>query len=93
MARMEAKGLAVVARSHHIEYQQPAMLDDVLEVTTWLSGAGDSTAIRHTTITRPSDGAPISRARTLHVWLDLNSGKPTTIPSTFLAEVGLGGAD
>jgi len=93
MARMEAKGLAVVARSHHIEYQQPAMLDDELEVTTWLSGAGDSTAIRHTTITRPSDGAPISRARTLHVWLDLNSGKPTTIPSTFLAEVGLGGAD
>jgi acyl-CoA thioester hydrolase len=93
MARMEAKGLAIVARRHHIEYQQPAMLDDELEVTTWLSGVGDSTAVRHTVITRLSDGASISRARTLHVWLDLRSGKPTAIPSTFLAEFVPGDAD
>ena len=93
MARMEAEGLAVVARHHRIEYQQPAMLDDELEVITWLSGVGESTATRHTTLTRLSDGAPISRARTMHVWLDLNSGKPAAIPGTFLAEFASGVAD
>jgi acyl-CoA thioester hydrolase len=86
IARMEAEGLAVVARRHHIEYQQPALLEDELEVTTWLSDAKNSTATRHTILTRLSDGAPISRARTLHVWLDLHTGKPTTIPCAFLAD-------
>jgi acyl-CoA thioesterase FadM len=63
------------------------MLDDELEVTTWLSGVEDSTAIRHTILCRLSDGAPISRARTVHVWLDLNTGKPAMIPRTFLADL------
>ena len=90
LARLEAESVAVVARRHQIEYRQPALLDDELEVITWLSGVEDSTATRYTILTRPGDGAPISRARTLHVWLDLRTGKPTTIPRAFLAELAPG---
>lgn len=86
IARLEAEGLAVVARRHHIEYRQPALLDDELEVITWLSSIKDSAATRHTILTRLSDGAPISRARTQHVWLDRSTGKPTSIPRAFLTE-------
>jgi acyl-CoA thioester hydrolase len=93
IARMQAEGLAVVARRHHIEYRQPAMLDDELEVTTWPSGVEDGAAVRHTILTRLSDGAPISRARTLHVWLDLSTGEPTAIPRAFWAEFAPGIAE
>lgn len=83
--RMEADGMAIVARRHHLEYQQPAMLDDELEVTTWLCDPTDSTAVRHTIIRRVSDGARIARARTLHVWIDLRTGKSIPIPAAFVA--------
>lgn len=91
IARMEAEGLAIVARRQRIEYQQPALLDDELEVTTWLSEADRATALRQTTITRPADGALIARARTHHVWVDLGTGRPAAIPDTVLEALGLPG--
>jgi acyl-CoA thioester hydrolase len=87
ISRMEAEGFAVVARCHRIEYRQPALLDDQLEVTTWLSDLTDTTAVRHTIITRPADGARISRARTVHVWVNPRTGKPITIPGSLVADI------
>lgn len=84
IARLEAEGFAIVARHHHIKYQQPAMLDYELVVTTWLSDLQDNSGIRHTTITSLSDGASLASARTRHVWVNLTSGKPTTLPAAFL---------
>ncbi|HSJ54777.1 MAG TPA: thioesterase family protein, partial [Anaerolineae bacterium] len=37
MARLVAEGLGIVARQHRIEYRQPALLDDELELFTWAS--------------------------------------------------------
>ena len=65
----------------------PPSSDDELEVTTWLSDLQETTAIRHTMITRPGDGAQISRARTAHVWVDLETGKPVPIPELLLADI------
>ncbi len=88
--RLEEEGLAVVARRHHIEYHQPAMLDDELDLITWLSDVGDTTAVRHTTVTRQRDSALVCRARTVHVWVDLTTGQPTPIPDPFLADFAAG---
>jgi acyl-CoA thioester hydrolase len=86
MARLEAEGLGIVARHHRIEYKQPAVLDDELELSTWISDVSSSTAMRHTTITRLGDGALLARARTVHVWIDTATGQPTPIPGTLLAD-------
>lgn len=84
MARIESVGVGIVARHHRIEYKQPAMLGDELELSTWISDVETSTAVRHTTITRLGDGALLARARTVHVWIDTATGQPTPIPSALL---------
>jgi acyl-CoA thioester hydrolase len=86
MARMQAEGFAIVARRHQIEYQQPAVLDDELELATWISDAKLATAVRHYRVTRVRDGALLARARTLWVWVDLKTGRPIRIPDAFLSD-------
>jgi acyl-CoA thioester hydrolase len=86
MSRVQTEGFAIVARRHRIEYQQPAVLDDELELATWISDVRRATVIRHYTVTRVSDGALLARARTLWVWVDLETGRPIRIPSAFLAD-------
>jgi acyl-CoA thioester hydrolase len=85
LARMKAEGFAMVARRHRVEHQKPALLDDALEILTWLSHISDTTADRHTLVTRPQDNALIARALTTHVCVSLETGKPIAIPNTFLA--------
>jgi acyl-CoA thioester hydrolase len=86
MSRVQAEGFAIVARRHRIEYRQPAVLDDELELATWLSDVKRATVVRHYTVTRVSDGALLARARTLWVWVDLKTGRPIRIPGAFLAD-------
>jgi acyl-CoA thioester hydrolase len=87
LIRMAADELAIVARSHRIEYKVPATLDDSLEIATWVSDVQDSTVTRHTTISRIPDGQLLARARTIHVWVDHQTGKPRPIPEAFLADL------
>ena len=87
IGRMNAGGFGVVARQHRIEYEQPAALDDELEVITWFAEPHETTTVRHTTMIRLGDSAPVARARTLHVWIDLASGKATAPPAAFLADL------
>ncbi|MBC7249792.1 MAG: acyl-CoA thioesterase [Anaerolineae bacterium] len=86
MSRMQAEGWAVVARRLRIEYRQPAVLDDELELATWVSNVKRSSAVRHYIVTRVSDGALLARARTLWVWVDLKTGRPIRIPRAFLTD-------
>jgi acyl-CoA thioester hydrolase len=86
IARMGAAGFALVARRHQIEYKQPAVLDDELEVATWISEVRHTSAIRHYTVTRLSDGALLARVRTFWVWIDLQTGRPIRIPDAFMAD-------
>jgi len=84
--RMQAESFSIVARRHQIEYQQPAVLDDEVEVVTWASDMKHATALRHFVITRVGDSAPVARARTLSVWIDMDSGRPIRIPQAFRAD-------
>jgi acyl-CoA thioester hydrolase len=87
LARMEEAGFAIVARHHHIGYREPALLDDELELTTWISEVGRSTAVRHSTVARVTDSARLARVRTAHVWVDPRTGKPMPIPERCLQDL------
>jgi acyl-CoA thioester hydrolase len=85
-ARMTAEGFGIVAREFRIEYLQPAVLDDDLTISTWVSDMRRSTAYRHYTISRVHDGAILARARGRWVWVDLVTGHPIRIPPAFIAD-------
>lgn len=86
MGRMLADGFGIVAREYRIEYRQPALLGEELEVATWISDVKRASAVRHYTITRVRDGALLARARALWVWVNLGTGRPTRIPAGLLAD-------
>lgn len=84
ISRLLEIGLGIVARRYRIEYLEPALMNDELEVTTYVSDVKRSTAVRHYTIKRAADGALLVRARALWVWVDLTTGRPRRIPADFL---------
>ena len=85
-SRMQAEGFAVVACRHRIEYRQPAVLGDELELATWVSDVGRATGVRHGTVRRVSDGALLARARAVWVCVDARTWRPIRIPGAFLAD-------
>ena len=86
LARSQAAGWAAVARENHIEYQHPALLDDELEISTWVTPHGRVSADRFYNITRPQDGLQLAQARTRWVWIDLQTNHPIRIPAGFLTD-------
>jgi acyl-CoA thioester hydrolase len=84
VSRMTEAGFAILLRSHQVQYLQPAVLDDEIEVATWASDIKRSTATRHYTIHRVSDGKLLTQVHTLGVWVDLASGRPIRIPKGFM---------
>lgn len=88
VARMMAEGFGVVARRHRVEYLLPALLDDELEISTWVSDVRRTMAIRHFRIARAGDGELLARAHTLWAWVNLDTGRPMRVPDTFLRDFG-----
>jgi YbgC/YbaW family acyl-CoA thioester hydrolase len=86
-ARMEAMGFTVLPYRYMLEYLQPAVLDDRLDLCCWVSNANDRTAVRHSTITQSSDGALVVRARTLWGCADPDTGQPLRMDEGFLADL------
>ncbi len=86
MARMGEAGFGIVARRYRIEYKQPAVMSDELEVATWISDVKRSSAIRHYSVSRSSDKALLARAFAVWVWIDLSTGRPIRVPESFIAD-------
>lgn len=84
--RMRSAGFAILLRSCRIQYLQPAVFDEELEIKTWASGVRRSTAVRHYTIHRASDQTLLCQANMTGVWVDLASGQPMRIPDQFLRD-------
>jgi acyl-CoA thioester hydrolase len=87
LARLWSEGCNVFARRHRIEYLQSALLDDELEVATWITSVKRASLVRHTTITRVSDGTLLARVDSTCVWVDLVTQKPIRIPLACLADL------
>ena len=86
--RMEQAGFAIVIRRNQIQYHHPALLDDELAISTWVSNVRRSTAIRHYAIRKADDDCLLAMAHSFCVWIDLSTGKPVRIPADFLSDFG-----
>jgi acyl-CoA thioester hydrolase len=80
MERLAEHGLAVVARSHRIQYLRPALHGDDLETTTWLSSVRRASARRHYVVRRLSDGSVLARAETRVAILAREDMTPVAMP-------------
>lgn len=85
LARMREAGFGIVIKRHQIEYKQPALLDDELEISTWLSAVRRASAVRHYQIRRLRDGALLVQVHSLCAWIDLATGAAIRIPPNFIA--------
>ncbi|MHB9080139.1 MAG: acyl-CoA thioesterase, partial [Pirellulaceae bacterium] len=77
---------AWVARSHKIEYIQPAFAGDELVVHTWVADMQRVSSLRRYEILRVADNTVVARAETRWVFVDLQSRKPTRIPPEVQAD-------
>ena len=80
MERLTEHGLAVVARSHRIQYLRPALHGDDLEIDTWLSNVRRVSALRHYIVRRLSDGSVLARAETRVAILRWEDMTPAAMP-------------
>ncbi|MDP5238637.1 acyl-CoA thioesterase [Uliginosibacterium sp. 31-16] len=83
MERYFEKRCSWVIRSHFIEYLRPALLDDPLNLVTWVADMGERSSTRKYLFWRESDRQVIARAETAWVFIDIRAGLPRPI----LAEV------
>ncbi len=81
-------GLAFVARQHRIQYLQPVLLEDELEISTWLFNVRRTSATRYYALRRAADGELMAQVVTLWALIDLESGRPTRFPASFHEVIG-----
>jgi acyl-CoA thioester hydrolase len=71
---------AWVARTHKIEYLQPAFAGDKLTIRTWIADMQRASSLRCYEIVRDADQAVLSRAETRWAFIDLETRRPSRIP-------------
>ena len=72
--------IAFVARKNQIEYRQPALPGDELEISTWLYDLKSASGTRFFRFARLSDNAILAELHMLWVMLGTSSGKPKRLP-------------
>ena len=77
--------LDIMTTQHQIEYKFPAMWNDTLTLTTWLTDLNDTSGLRYTIISRAEDGKLLTRIRTLWTCRDRQSGLTVSIPADLRA--------
>ena len=68
-----------VIRSHFIEYLRPALLDDPINLLTWVADMGERSSQRKYLFWRERDRHVIARAETSWVFVDIRAGLPRPI--------------
>ena len=63
-----------------------ALLDDEIEVASYVYDVKRASATRYYAITRVSDDALLAQANSLGVWVNLKTGLPARFPDPFLAD-------
>lgn len=74
------EGYGTVARETRIEYKQPAVLGDTLEITTYLANVRSASATRHFIIHRQSDQELLAQAYVVWAFIDVHTGRPVRMP-------------
>lgn len=84
LQRLSKEGIAMLARRHHIEYLQPALLADELNVTTWLYDLKRFSVMRHYNITR--EDTLLAQAQTYWIAVNLETGRPARMPEQMIID-------
>lgn len=84
--RMLAEGFAIYNRRAWLQYLQPALPEDELEICTWTYNVRRATAVRHYTIRRAGSGELLAQVSTTGVWVNVKTGAPVRIPRAMLAD-------
>ena len=71
-----------VARSHHVEYLNPAFLGEEIEVQTAIINMRRVRSVRRYRFTRLADNTVLARGETDWVFLNLHTGRPGSVPAT-----------
>jgi acyl-CoA thioester hydrolase len=72
--RQLAAGGRLRPARHDLEYLDGALLDDVLDVTTWVATLGEDRFERSTLVTRTATGAKLLRAASTCAWIEGRRG-------------------
>jgi acyl-CoA thioester hydrolase len=75
-----AAGATWVVRTHQIEYLSPAFAGDKITVLTWPSNFQRVRSVRKYKFIRAKDEAVIARAETEWVFVNMETGRPQSIP-------------
>lgn len=81
--RYRQEGFGMLVHNTHIEYLQSAVMDEELDVSTWLSDVKRVSAMRHYTIRRSSDQTLMVQASSRLAWVNLLTGRPAAMPDYF----------
>lgn len=79
-SRYHASGFGFVVRAHKIKYKIPALLNDEIEVKTWVASMEKVSSDRRYQILRKSDGKRLAEAETTWVFVNLKTLELARIP-------------
>lgn len=79
-AATRALGAMWVARSHYIEYRKPAFAGERIRIRTWLDNVRRAFSLRKYVFERVGDDAVLAEAETDWVLVDVQTGRPRSIP-------------
>ena len=79
------RGAGWVVRKHEIEYLAPALLNEELMIRTWVSNMGAGSSERSYEIFRPRDKKTLTTGKTIWVWIDFKTGRPSRIPADVIS--------
>ena len=99
-ARYRELGVVFVVRRHEIDYLRPAFAGDRIRVSTWVESWKGASALRASRIVRLSgegdagrgSEVELARASTLWALIDLETGRPTRIPTILLDAFAVSGS-
>jgi acyl-CoA thioester hydrolase len=83
-SRMAEQGFGIFYKRMWIEYLQPAVLDDDIEIVAWLSEIKRASGLRHFTMTRVRGGALLARISVVGVCANIAAGMPARWPQEML---------
>ncbi len=83
-ARLAQHNIGVFYRRMWLEYLQPALPEDEVEIVAWLSDIKRATAMRHFAIHRVRDNTLLCRINILVVCANTQTGQPMRIPQAML---------
>jgi len=84
--KMLSMGEGWVVRRHEIDYLQSVLPGETVRMRTWVETAERASSERHYEIFRLSDGRKVCEGRTMWVWINYKTGRPSRIPEAVIKD-------